>query len=1015
MYSLTTIFFTLFISTVVTTTATVSKRFIFRLDDVEDYYHNTVQKSMVDWFIDNNVGVTIGIIAGSVSGQDSVIMNMLKRCIQQSPDKCGVFNHGWDASYHYGADPKSVNEAYTHLKQADDKIKVLLPGYQVEMFVPHENDWGTYALQAVKQLGYPGISASTDDYSGMTWDLTKDPIQMPQQTTTGDWSDTKNDFVKMPIATTIADCNAAAARGEVCVIMTHPHEFANKQYTLTDLAILVLLLQVNGFTSTNFHTIINEAKAASGITASPSRTPTFKPSSAKPSAKPSVSPSVKPSTVAPSFKPSSAKPSVHPTAGPSVKPTTSPSEMPSVNPTVSPSAKPVTVAPSQSPTFAPSRSPTVAPSVKPVTVAPSQSPTVAPSAKPVTIAPSTAPTRSPSGAPVLISATPSVAPSVTPSADPSKVPTVTPSADPSKVPTVTPSADPSKVPTVTPSADPSKVPTVTPSADPSKVPSVSPSEVPSGAPVVVTAVPSAVPTASPSETPSVSPSALPSEVPSSIPTESPSEAPVVVTDAPTSFSMQKRFIFRQDDVEDFFHSDIQGKLLNFFMDREIGVSAGIIGDYFNGSDSQLYSALQRCVSVGADKCALANRGTDSRYKFGAAVSSSEAKAHIESCDAKIKTLFPGYEVPVFIPYQNSWNQHTLEALRELNYPAISASEVDYSNMPWSYSTAPLQLPQQTTTAGYGNCGQWIAVPIARIIADCKAAAARGEVCVIMTHPQEFAQGIFTFRMLHQLIESLHVEGFTSTNFPTIITEALTARTTITPSASPSAVPTANDPTSFPTMRPSHSQALMVPSYFPTFSPSPCPPPTVFPTVVSSVAPSASPSSAATTTAPIVSTSSPSAATTEAPTITPTNNAISEVGNDFKSTSAEVFSHLAHPTPYVLGGMIAVGLALLCLALYGIRYFYIRGALSDKKELKTLSNDGLEFIISDSLELGEGGSATSSLSRHQDGEKYLPGSFRKSKSFKYDETFNHPPRSPSAQDIAVFDINTDASSVGSENV
>jgi hypothetical protein len=59
------------------------------------------------------------------------------------------------------------------------------------------------------------------------------------------------------------------------------------------------------------------------------------------------------------------------------------------------------------------------------------------------------------------------------------------------------------------------------------------------------------------------------------------------------------------------------------MDREIGVSAGIIGGYVNGSDSQLFSALQRCVSVGSDKCALANRGTDSRYKFGSAASTAE--------------------------------------------------------------------------------------------------------------------------------------------------------------------------------------------------------------------------------------------------------------------------------------------------------------------------------------------------------------------------------------------------------
>jgi hypothetical protein len=53
---------------------------------------------------------------------------MLHRCIQKSDDKFGVFNHGWDAAYHYGSDPNSVSEAYTHLRQADDQIKLL---YQV--------------------------------------------------------------------------------------------------------------------------------------------------------------------------------------------------------------------------------------------------------------------------------------------------------------------------------------------------------------------------------------------------------------------------------------------------------------------------------------------------------------------------------------------------------------------------------------------------------------------------------------------------------------------------------------------------------------------------------------------------------------------------------------------------------------------------------------------------------------------------------------------------------------------
>jgi ABC-type dipeptide/oligopeptide/nickel transport system permease subunit len=48
------------------------------------------QSSFLNWFIDHNIGVTVGIIVGYVAGQDSIIMAMLNRCIQPSPDKCSI-------------------------------------------------------------------------------------------------------------------------------------------------------------------------------------------------------------------------------------------------------------------------------------------------------------------------------------------------------------------------------------------------------------------------------------------------------------------------------------------------------------------------------------------------------------------------------------------------------------------------------------------------------------------------------------------------------------------------------------------------------------------------------------------------------------------------------------------------------------------------------------------------------------------------------------------------------------
>jgi hypothetical protein len=249
-----------------------TKRFIFRQDDIEDYYHNTVQASMINWFIDNGVGISVGIISDSFTGQDPVIYDALKRCEAQGMDKCTIWNHGTDAAYHY-AEAASVAEAQQKVQACDTKIRTIFPGYQPFLMVPHENSWGEFLLQALRNLNYKVISASAESYSGMTWDLNGSPMKMPQQATTGDWDDNTNGFVGVPVSRTVADCEAAAARGEVCVIMTHPHEFANGAYSLTTLAQLVQTLKAAGFTSTNFYTVMNEKLGGSTSTSVPTKAP----------------------------------------------------------------------------------------------------------------------------------------------------------------------------------------------------------------------------------------------------------------------------------------------------------------------------------------------------------------------------------------------------------------------------------------------------------------------------------------------------------------------------------------------------------------------------------------------------------------------------------------------------------------------------------------------------------------------------------------------------------------------
>jgi hypothetical protein len=283
-----------FIATCFNKTSATTKRFIFRQDDIEDWYHNTVQASMINWFIDNGVAVSVGVIGDYFSGEDPIMYDVLKRCVAQGNDKCAIWNHGTDAVYHYGEAP-SVADAQQHVQSCDTKIRTLFPGYEPFLMVPHENSWGPFLLQALRNIGYKIVSASVEDYSAMAWDLTLNPMQMPQQATTGDFDDATSDFVGVPVSRTVADCEAAAARGEVCVIMTHPHEFANGAYSLTTLAQLVQSLKDNGFTSTNFYTVMNEQLG--GVHSNPTVMPTKAPTQAPaPTRVPTIATTAVPST-----------------------------------------------------------------------------------------------------------------------------------------------------------------------------------------------------------------------------------------------------------------------------------------------------------------------------------------------------------------------------------------------------------------------------------------------------------------------------------------------------------------------------------------------------------------------------------------------------------------------------------------------------------------------------------------------------------------------------------------------
>jgi hypothetical protein len=468
---------------------------------------------------------------------------------------------------------------------------------------------------------------------------------------------------------------------------------------------------------------------------------------------------------------------------------------------------------------------------------------------------------------------------------------------------------------------------------------------------------------------------------------------------------QKRFIFRLDDIEDFFNSDIQADMLNLFMDRGVGVSAGIIGDYFTGADPVLMTVLHRCISVGKNKCAIFNHGADAVFTFKSSLSVAEAKTKIKSCDDKIKNVFPGYVPELFVPHQNSWNSYVLTALKELGYLAVSASNEEYSNMAYDLTKDPIQIPQQTTTAEYEN-GGWVGIPISTTLSACNSAALRGEACIIMTHPHEFFEGTYSLATLSSLIDALLADGFVSANFHTLISEVKGDSPTAAPiTRSPSAAPVTRVPTISPTTKtPTASPSTTVPSASPTVvptipataapitrSPSAAPVtsvPTISPTTKtptaspSTTVPSASPTVVPTiplTTTP--STTSPSVQVTVSPSLAPSSVQLVVPGADVDGNSAnsnqEALSYLTRPAAYMIAVMAVVGVLLIALICFSVYAFRNRQQGNGDSSAKSENSDSVETSQDELVDAAETGLNKSS--EEIDGEKYVPENIRRSAS------------------------------------
>ena len=192
----------------------------FRFDDVQDYWLNDVQIEFMNTFAENDVPLTIGIIADSF-GNDSKLLNFVKDT--KNKKSFEIANHGM------GNDPFiefSKEEQDSRLKSSTQKIKDVL-GVDTKVFIPPQNRFNDDTKQVLIDNGFTHISSSLLHGDSPPFPLSGETLyRFPQISTTGVFDSKQNIFVGVLHEETFEQTIQGIEKYGFAVIVSHPQEFS---------------------------------------------------------------------------------------------------------------------------------------------------------------------------------------------------------------------------------------------------------------------------------------------------------------------------------------------------------------------------------------------------------------------------------------------------------------------------------------------------------------------------------------------------------------------------------------------------------------------------------------------------------------------------------------------------------------------------------------------------------------------------------------------------------------------
>jgi len=125
---------------------------IFRIDDIQDYWLNSVQSAVMDLFLNKNQTLSLGLIMNAV-GNDTKIIEKIKEGVNKGLFELDI--HGWDHTDYTNLTEQEQKES---LIKSNTKMQQIF-GKKTVVFIPPLSVFDYHTLNSMMSLGMSIISS----------------------------------------------------------------------------------------------------------------------------------------------------------------------------------------------------------------------------------------------------------------------------------------------------------------------------------------------------------------------------------------------------------------------------------------------------------------------------------------------------------------------------------------------------------------------------------------------------------------------------------------------------------------------------------------------------------------------------------------------------------------------------------------------------------------------------------------------------------------------------------------